>query len=449
MPHIHIVGICGTFMGGLAVLASQLGWKVTGCDAKVYPPMSDQLSAFGIDMIEGFAKDQLALRPDLFVIGNVAKRGMPIIEAILDQNLPYESGPQWLGREVLSKYSVAAVAGTHGKTTTSSMLAWILSHQGLKPSYLIGGVPHNFDRSAHIDGGQHFVIEADEYDTAFFDKRSKFIHYRPRTLILNNLEFDHADIFDDVSAIETQFHHLVRTIPGSGRVIIPENDQSLQRVLARGIWSEYVMVGSLTGWHVRSKDAYSFEVYCGDVCYGMVSWECTGVHNMHNALMAIVAADHMGIAPQDSVSSLCYFSGVSRRMQLIGEVHGVRVYDDFAHHPTAIAATLHGMRSAMTEGRILAVLEPRSNTMRQGQLKELLPQALAEADWVFVSSRDLSWDAHQCFESIAPRATIKENLNDLVSSIVSMAQDNDKVIVMSNGSFGGIHTKILEALSSR
>ena len=460
--HIHILGICGTFMGGLAVLAKQAGHKVTGCDANVYPPMSTQLQAQGIELIQGFDPAQVALAPDLFVIGNVVSRGNALMEEILNRGLPYVSGPEWIGRHILQDKWVLAVAGTHGKTTTSAMLAWILEHAGYQPGFLIGGVPLNFGISARLgsDGqgaaSPFFVIEADEYDTAFFDKRSKFVHYRARTAVLNNLEFDHADIFPDLSAIETQFHHLVRTVPGIGRVLVNAREAALQRVLARGCWSEQEQfgVGDGPGWALKTFADDSFEVFFDGVSQGTVHWALSGEHNRMNGLAAIAAARHVGVPPAQAVDALARFQNVRRRMELRGSANGVAVYDDFAHHPTAIATTVAGLRKKLGTdgGRILAVLEPRSNTMKLGTMKEALPGSLAAADLVFGyganSGRDaLGWDLGQALAPLGERAQAFDDLPTLVQAVARAARPGDHVLVMSNGGFGGVHQKLLDALA--
>jgi UDP-N-acetylmuramate: L-alanyl-gamma-D-glutamyl-meso-diaminopimelate ligase len=459
--HIHILGICGTFMGGLAVLARGAGHTVTGCDAGVYPPMSTQLEAQGIGLIEGYGAEQLDLKPDLFVIGNVVSRGNPLMEAILDRGLPYVSGPQWLGEHVLNGKWVLAVAGTHGKTTTSSMLAWLLEDAGMNPGFLIGGVPLNFGVSARLTDSSFFVIEADEYDTAFFDKRSKFVHYRPRTAILNNLEFDHADIFADLAAIETQFHHLVRTVPGIGRIVTNGREASLDRVLTRGCWSEVERFGVAGGWQaLPAEDGVPvderFAVYREGERVGVVDWQVQGEHNRLNALAAIAAARHVGVPPAQAAQSLASFRNVKRRMEVRGSVDGVTIYDDFAHHPTAIDTTIAGLRARVgrERTRILAVLEPRSNTMKLGVMKAQLPASLADADLIFgygaPAGRDaLGWNLAEALAPLGARAQAFDNLDALVKAIVGAAQPGDHVLVMSNGSFGGVHQKLLDALSAR
>ncbi len=475
--HIHILGICGTFMGGVAALAREAGHRVTGCDAGVYPPMSDQLRALGIDLIEGFAADQMALKPDVFVVGNVVSRArladgspkFPLMEAILEAGAPYTSGPQWLSDHLLhtahTSRHVLAVAGTHGKTTTTSMLAWILEHAGLQPGFLVGGVPLNFGVSARL--GQQtpqterplFVIEADEYDTAFFDKRSKFVHYRPRTAVLNNLEFDHADIFDDLAAIERQFHHLVRTVPASGRVVVNAVQDSLQRVLRQGCWSPVAGFGmagtALNGielaWEVQGPPEHFQVLHAGKVV-AQVHWSIGGVHNQLNALAAIAAAEHVGVDPVVAAEALGLFQNVRRRMEVRGTVTrpggAITVYDDFAHHPTAIATTVDGLRRQIRPGeRILALFEPRSNTMKLGTMKSQLPDSLAQADLAFCHSGGLDWDAGEALSPMGARATVCASVPELVQAVVAQARAGDHLLCMSNGGFGGIHTQLLQALS--
>ncbi|AKJ70004.1 UDP-N-acetylmuramate:L-alanyl-gamma-D-glutamyl-meso-diaminopimelate ligase [Pandoraea thiooxydans] len=449
--HIHILGICGTFMGGLAVLATEAGHTVTGCDANVYPPMSTQLEAQGIRLIEGYDASQVALAPDLFVIGNVVSRGNPLMEEILNRNLPYMSGPQWLGEHILQNKWVLAVAGTHGKTTTTSMLAWILEDAGYQPGFLVGGVPLNFGISARLTEADFFVIEADEYDTAFFDKRSKFVHYRPRTAVLNNLEYDHADIFPDLAAIETQFHHLVRTIPGQGRIVVNGRESAFERVLSRGCWSEVEPFGVSEGWHADGSDE-QFLVRYQERAFGTLKWDLQGEHNRMNALAAIAAARHVGVPPEQAIVSLSKFRNVKRRMELRGTVRGVAVYDDFAHHPTAIHTTVAGLRHRIgAQARILAVLEPRSNTMKLGVMKSQLPGSLAEADLVFgygapSGKEALGWDLAGALAPLGERARAFTDLDALVRAIVAAARPGDHILVMSNGGFGGVHQKLLDAL---
>ncbi|MFZ4537345.1 UDP-N-acetylmuramate:L-alanyl-gamma-D-glutamyl-meso-diaminopimelate ligase [Propionivibrio sp.] len=454
--HIHILGICGTFMGGIAQLARATGHRVTGCDTGVYPPMSTQLEAAGIELVEGYGVEQIAFNPDTFVVGNAISRGNPLLEEILDRALPYISGPQWLADNVLQGRWVLAVAGTHGKTTTSAMLAWILEDAGLSPGFLIGGVPMNFGVSARLSGetsdSPFFVIEADEYDTAFCDKRSKFIHYRPRTAILNNLEFDHADIFADLAAIETQFHHLVRTLPRNGLLVTNAAEASLDRVLARGCWTELERFNEAGGWRIEGDDAAgSLRLLRGEDEIGKTQWALNGEHNRANALAALLAARHVGVPFDKGLEALSRFENVKRRMELRGTVRGVSVYDDFAHHPTAIATTVAGLRRKIGAGvdapRILAVLEPRSNTMKLGVMKAQLPASLAEADLVFCYGANLGWDAAEALAPLGDKAVVADDLDDLVKRIVATAQAGDQILVMSNGGFGGIHGKLLAALA--
>jgi UDP-N-acetylmuramate: L-alanyl-gamma-D-glutamyl-meso-diaminopimelate ligase len=447
--HIHILGICGTFMGGLAALAKTAGWHVTGCDANVYPPMSEQLGALGIQLVEGFDPQQLELRPDLWVIGNVVTRGNPLMEAILDSGARYASGPQWLAEQLLHDKWVLAVAGTHGKTTTSSMLAWILEKTGRQPGFLIGGVPGNFPFSARLTDSRYFVIEADEYDTAFFDKRSKFVHYRPKTAILNNLEYDHADIFASLAEIERQFHHLVRTIPRTGRIIANGGDAALARVLAQGCWTPVESFAAQGGWQALPADqGDAFEVRFEGRTLGRVEWDTAGEHNRSNALAAIAAARHAGVPPEEAIGALASFTGVKRRLELRGRARGVTVYDDFAHHPTAIRVTLEALRRRVGGARILAVLEPRSNTMKLGVMKDALPASVAAADRVFVYGGGLGWDPQAVFAPLGARARCLNELAVLVEAIAGEARDGDHVLIMSNGGFGGIHGKLLERLAA-
>ncbi|MFN3494225.1 MAG: UDP-N-acetylmuramate:L-alanyl-gamma-D-glutamyl-meso-diaminopimelate ligase [Hydrogenophaga sp.] len=473
--HIHILGICGTFMGGLAALAREAGHRVTGCDSQVYPPMSDQLQALGIDLIEGFGTEQLALNPDMYVVGNVVSRArlssgeprFPLMEAILDSGAPYTSGPQWLAEHVLQGRHVLAVAGTHGKTTTTAMLAWILECAGRTPGFLIGGVPMNFGVSARLgtsadpaNSGQRplFVIEADEYDTAFFDKRSKFVHYRPRTAVLNNLEFDHADIFDNLGAIERQFHHLVRTVPATGRLVVNGLEESLDRVLHMGLWSEVRNFGSAVSDYTASGEPHAFDVLHRGHPVARVEWSLGGVHNQLNALAAIAAAEHVGVAPADAARALTRFDSVRRRMEVrgtVGRLEGsITVYDDFAHHPTAIRTTLDGLRrrltgSRATQSRILAVFEPRSNTMKLGTVKSQLPWSLEPADLAFCHAGGLDWDAAHVLQSMGQRACVAASIDDLVRQVVDAAQPGDHIVCMSNGGFGGIHQRLLTELQAR
>ncbi len=463
--HIHILGICGTFMGGIAVLAKQAGHRVTGCDANVYPPMSTQLVAQGIELIEGFSPEQTKLNPDIYVIGNVVSRGNPLMEEILNQGLPYISGPQWLAENVLQGKWVLAVAGTHGKTTTSSMLAWILEYAGLAPGFLIGGVPENFGVSARLpqtpkqdskSTSPFFVIEADEYDTAFFDKRSKFVHYRPRTAILNNLEFDHADIFDDLAAIEKQFHHLVRTVPQNGLVVVNGKEESLQRVIDKGCWTPVEQFGTDADWQAKNeKGDGSFDVIFKGERQAHLSWEMLGEHNRMNALASIAAARHVGVAPCIAIEALSEFKNVKRRMETKGVVNNITVHDDFAHHPTAIETTLAGLKAKLDAasrqgekmGKIIAVLEPRSNTMKLGVMKAALPASLKDADLVFCYSANLGWDVAEALNPIKNKSQVFENLENLVAAIAKIAKSGDHILVMSNGGFGGVHQKILDSLN--
>jgi len=430
-------------MGGIAAIAKQSGYRVTGCDANVYPPMSTQLEAQGIELIEGFGVDQIDLEPGVFVIGNVVSRGNTLMEEILNRNLPYVSGPQWLADTLLRDKWVIGVAGTHGKTSTSSMLAWILEYLGLNPGFLIGGVPQNFGVSARITESPFFVIEADEYDTAFFDKRSKFVHYRPRTVILNNLEFDHADIFPDLASIETQFHHLVRTIPGKGLIVSNAREKSLQRVLQRGCWTQVENFGSNEGWNIDKHD----RVTLNGEPQGALEWDLLGEHNRMNALAALAAARHAGVPVEQALSALSKFKNVKRRMEIRGTVNDIIVYDDFAHHPTAIDTTIAGLRRKIGAARILAVLEPRSNTMKLGVMKDSLPESLKEADLVFCYAGNLGWDVRGALAPLGKKTAVMDELNELIDAIVSAAKPGDHVLVMSNGGFGGIHEKLLKKLS--
>jgi UDP-N-acetylmuramate: L-alanyl-gamma-D-glutamyl-meso-diaminopimelate ligase len=434
-------------MGGIAVLARAAGHKVTGCDANVYPPMSTQLEAQGIELIEGYGIDQLKLEPDAYVIGNVIMRGNPLMEAILDRGLPYISGPQWLRENVLQGRWTLAVAGTHGKTTTSAMLAWILEHAGLRPGFLVGGVPQNFGVSARLPDSSFFVIEADEYDTAFFDKRSKFVHYPARTAILNNLEFDHADIFPDLAAIETQFHHFVRTLPANGLIVSNGADANLDRVLKRECWTPVERFDVEDGWRAAEPDASgSFEVHLKRQARGTVRWDLIGAHNRSNALAAIAAARHAGVPAKVAIEALSRFENVKRRMEVRGVVRGVTVYDDFAHHPTAIETTIAGLRAKVNGARIIAVIEPRSNTMKLGVMKQALPRSLAAADQVFCFSGGLSWDAVAALAPLGDKASVYADLDQLIADIATSSRVGDQVLIMSNGGFGGIHEKLLNRL---
>ena len=458
MQHIHIIGIGGTFMGGLAAIAQEAGFKVSGCDAKMYPPMSTQLADLGIAVHEGFDAEQLNEFPaDVYVVGNVAKRGMPVIEAILNRGLPYVSGPQWLAENVLHGRWVLGVAGTHGKTTTASMLAWVLEYAGLAPGFLIGGIPQNFGISARLPQAPEadpasrspfFVIEADEYDTAFFDKRSKFVHYRPRTAILNNLEYDHADIFPNLAAIQTQFHHLVRTIPGQGLIVCNGREESLQTVLAQGCWTPVENFGSAEGWQAGEPDENgAFDVLHHGQTVGHIAWPLLGEHNLLNALAVIAAARHAGVSIQVACEALSQFQNVKRRMEVKGCVRGITVYDDFAHHPTAIATTVAGLRQKVGGARIIAVLEPRSNTMKLGSMKAALPGSLAEADQVFCYGGGVEWDVAAALAPLGGKLHTANDFDAFVQSILSNAQSGDHILVMSNGGFGGIHQKLLNGLA--
>ena len=458
MQHIHIIGIGGTFMGGLAAIAQEAGFKVSGCDAKMYPPMSTQLADLGIAVHEGFNAEQLNEFPaDVYVVGNVAKRGMPVIEAILNRGLPYVSGPQWLAENVLHARWVLGVAGTHGKTITASMLAWVLEYAGLAPGFLIGGIPQNFGISARLpqtpkadpaSRSPFFVIEADEYDTAFFDKRSKFVHYRPRTAILNNLEYDHADIFPNLAAIQTQFHHLVRTIPGNGLIVCNGREESLQTVLAQGCWTPVESFGSAEGWQAGEPDENgAFDVLHHGQTVGHIAWQLLGEHNRLNALAVIAAARHAGVSIQVACEALSQFQNVKRRMEVKGCVRGITVYDDFAHHPTAIATTIAGLRQKVGGARIIAVLEPRSNTMKLGSMKAALPGSLAEADQVFYYGGGVEWDVAAALAPLGGKLHTANNFNAFVQSILSNARSGDHILVMSNGGFGGIHQKLLDGLA--
>ncbi|MFC2417056.1 MAG: UDP-N-acetylmuramate:L-alanyl-gamma-D-glutamyl-meso-diaminopimelate ligase [Eikenella corrodens] len=458
MQHVHIIGIGGTFMGGLAAIAQEAGFKVSGCDAKMYPPMSTQLADLGIAVHEGFDAEQLNEFPaDVYVVGNVAKRGMPVIEAILNRGLPYVSGPQWLAENVLHGRWVLGVAGTHGKTTTASMLAWVLEYAGLAPGFLIGGIPQNFGISARLpqapkadpaSRSPFFVIEADEYDTAFFDKRSKFVHYRPRTAILNNLEYDHADIFPNLAAIQTQFHHLVRTIPGQGLIVCNGREESLQTVLAQGCWTPVENFGSAEGWQAGEPDENgAFDVLHHGQTVGRIGWQLLGEHNRLNALAVIAAARHAGVSIQVACEALSQFQNVKRRMEVKGCVRGITVYDDFAHHPTAIATTVAGLRQKVGGARIIAVLEPRSNTMKLGSMKAALPESLAEADQVFCYGGGVEWDVAAALAPLGGKLHTANDFDAFVQSILSNARSGDHILVMSNGGFGGIHQKLLDGLA--
>ncbi|MEA9978592.1 MULTISPECIES: UDP-N-acetylmuramate:L-alanyl-gamma-D-glutamyl-meso-diaminopimelate ligase [unclassified Pseudomonas] len=447
--HIHILGICGTFMGSLAVLAKEQGHRVTGSDANVYPPMSTQLQAQGIELTQGYDAAQLDPAPDVVVIGNALSRGNPAVEYVLNKGLPYVSGPQWLADHVLQGRWVLAVAGTHGKTTTSSMLAWVLEHAGMSPGFLIGGVPQNFAVSARLGDTPFFVVEADEYDSAFFDKRSKFVHYRPRTAILNNLEFDHADIFPDLPAIERQFHHLVRTIPSEGLVIHPTTEPALLRVIQMGCWTPVQTTGQGGQWQARllSEDGSRFEVIFEGVVQGVVEWDMTGQHNVANALATLAAARHVGVVPKQGVEALSAFESVKRRMEKVAEVNGVTIYDDFAHHPTAIATTLDGLRKHIGDAHLIAIIEPRSNSMKLGAHRDGLPDSVHQADQViWYAPANLGWDLAATAALCSVPSVVCESLDAIIAKVKSQAKPGTQVVIMSNGGFGGLHSKLAEAL---
>jgi UDP-N-acetylmuramate: L-alanyl-gamma-D-glutamyl-meso-diaminopimelate ligase len=454
--HVHIVGICGTFMGGIAALAQAAGHRVTGSDRAVYPPMSTQLAALGVELIEGYDPEQLDLAPDVVVVGNVMSRGNPLIERLLDSGLPYTSGPQWLAEHVLRGRWTLAVAGTHGKTTTSTMLAWILEHAGLDPGFLVGGVPGNFDRSARLGAGAHFVVEADEYDTAFFDKRAKFVHYRPRTVVLNNLEYDHADIYPDVAAIQYQFHLLMRTVPGSGRVVVNAAEPRLGEVLERGCWTPRegfsARPGVAADWTATllAEDGSAFDVHLAGETVARVEWPMIGVHNVDNALAAMAAARHAGVSPEAAATALGAFRGVRRRMEVRGTVAGITVYDDFAHHPTAIRTTLDGLRRRAGGARIVAVLEPRSATMKRGVHRDELAGSLAGADRVWLyQPPDLGWALETVAGGLGKKASVARDVGALAASLAGELREGDQVLIMSNGGFGGLHERLLEGLRAR
>jgi len=451
--HIHILGICGTFMGGIALLARELGYRVTGSDASVYPPMSTQLRAAGIDLMEGYLPEHLQPRPDCVVVGNAMTRGNPLVEYLLNSGLPYTSGPQWLAEHVLQDKWVLAVSGTHGKTTTSSMLAWILEYAGMMPGFLIGGVPANFHVSARCGASDFFVVEADEYDTAFFDKRSKFVHYRPRTLAINNLEFDHADIFDDLAAIQRQFHHVVRCVPGAGQIVYRHGVQAIEETLAMGCWTPVTSFGigeaSAADWRAQllAEDGSVFRVLPPGCEPVEVQWSHCGQHNVENALAALAAARHVGVAPAVAALALEEFQGVKRRLELLGSPGDVAVYDDFAHHPTAIATTLQGLRARAGKGRVIALVEPRSNTMRMGEHREQLASATAAADCVYwFQPPGMDWSLESVVGASLVPASVVDDVDELVLQVAGEARPGDQVVIMSNGSFGGIHQKLLQQL---
>ena len=455
--HVHILGICGTFMGGIAALARASGHRVTGSDQNVYPPMSDQLRALGIELIEGYDPQQLALQPDVVVVGNVMSRGNPLVEALLDSGIPYTSGPEWLARHVLAQRWVLAVAGTHGKTTTSSILAWILEHAGLDPGFLIGGVPGNFEVTARLGGGQHFVVEADEYDTAFFDKRAKFVHYRPRTAVLNNLEHDHADIYPDVAAIQWQFHQLLRMVPRRGQIVANAADANVMHVIDMGCWTPVERFAASTqgdtAWYAMAapeSDFSSFTIMEGNARVADITWPLLGRHNAQNALAAVLAARHAGVAVATAADALKHFSGVKRRMEVRGTVGGITVYDDFAHHPTAIDYTIDALRRRVGRAPIVAVLEPRSNTMKLGTHREALAKSLQHADriWLY-QGPTVQWDVAGAVQSLGTKAAVIKDIDALVEQLVTDAQANEHILIMSNGGFGGIHAKLLARLRER
>ncbi|WP_304641165.1 UDP-N-acetylmuramate:L-alanyl-gamma-D-glutamyl-meso-diaminopimelate ligase [Pseudomonas sp.] len=447
--HLHILGICGTFMGSLALLARELGHQVSGSDANVYPPMSTQLEAQGIVLQEGYRPEHLDPAPDLVIIGNAMSRGNPAVEYVLDKGMPYVSGPEWLAHHVLQGRWVMAVAGTHGKTTTSSLLAWILEHAGLAPGFLIGGVPQNFGISARLGDTPFFVVEADEYDSAFFDKRSKFVHYRPRTAILNNLEFDHADIFPDLAAIERQFHHLVRTVPASGLIIHPAGEASLERVMAMGCWTPQQTTGEGGNWQARllEADGTAFEVYLDGALQGVARWSQTGAHSVANALSALAAARHVGVRPEQGIEALASFRSVKRRMEKLAEVNGIVLYDDFAHHPTAIATTLSGLRAQIGEAPLLAIIEPRSNTMRLGSHMAALPASVAQAsEVIWYQPEGLDWSLDDVVRSSPVPARVERSIDGIIEQVIASAVPGTRIVIMSNGGFGGIHQRMAQAL---
>ncbi len=451
--HIHILGICGTFMGGVALLARQMGYEVTGSDANVYPPMSTQLEEAGIRLYEGYDPAPLEPAPDVVVIGNAMSRGNPSVEYVLDRGLAYISGPQFLADYVLRDRWVIGVAGTHGKTTTSSMVAWILDYAHMKPGFLIGGVPSNFGISARLGDAPFFVVEADEYDTAFFDKRSKFVHYRARTLVLNNLEFDHADIFDDLAAIKKQFHHLMRTVPSNGLVVAPSDDANIDDVIAQGCWTpveHFSHQDNVMGWSARdvSPDGSTFSVYFDNEHVGDVMWSLMGQHNINNALAAVAAARHAGVIAAEAVSALNSFEGVKRRMEVRGVVNGITVYDDFAHHPTAIRLTLDGLRQRVGSEKIIAVLEPRSNTMKMGVHQSVLAESLRGADQVVLyEPENFDLDLAEVAREVGGATQVFHDTNNILAFLLGYARDGDHILIMSNGGFGNIHQHLLEKMA--
>ncbi|MDB2705409.1 UDP-N-acetylmuramate:L-alanyl-gamma-D-glutamyl-meso-diaminopimelate ligase [Pseudomonadota bacterium] len=449
--HIHILGICGTFMGGIALLARELGMTVSGSDANVYPPMSDQLESAGIELQHGYLPEHLEPAPDLVVMGNAMSRGNPAVEYVLNKGLPYISGPQWLAENILQGKWVLAVSGTHGKTSTSSLLAWLLEDAGMAPGFLIGGVPGNFGKTARLGNTPFFVIEADEYDTAFFDKRSKFVHYHPRTLVINNLEFDHADIFDDLAAIQKQFHHVVRTVPSEGLLITPSHDDTIEKVIRMGCWTPQQTIGLNEGQlqaNNISDDGGQFDVVYAGKLEGSVNWSLLGQHNVCNALAAIAAARHVGVTIKQACEALTGFKGIKRRMELRGEVRGVRVYDDFAHHPTAIATTINGLRKNIGDRKLIAILEPRSNTMKMGIHQQTLANSLQEADRVILfEDADIAMSLETVVEQLGSTAIVKTTVDDIIEMVCKEAKQGDEVLIMSNGGFGGIHQRLLQALA--
>ncbi|WP_105167448.1 UDP-N-acetylmuramate:L-alanyl-gamma-D-glutamyl-meso-diaminopimelate ligase [Pseudoalteromonas sp. T1lg23B] len=446
--HIHILGICGTFMGGIAAIAQALGFRVTGSDQNVYPPMSTQLESLGIELTTGYDPAQLEPAPDMVVIGNAMSRGNPCVEYVLEQRIPYTSGPEWLKHNLLQNAWVLAVAGTHGKTTTASMLAWLLEYAGLRPGFLIGGIVQNFGVSARISDTPFFVIEADEYDTAFFDKRSKFLHYLPRTLIMNNLEFDHADIFSDLNAIQTQFHHLLRTLPSQGKAIYPQDDEPLAEVIKRGFWSQQETLNGDWTYKLLQSDGSKFEVYLHGALAGVVNWSAIGEHNVKNAMMAIAAARHVGIPVSVSIDALSEFKSPKRRMELLGEVNGVRVYDDFAHHPTAIKTTLAGLKASVGDDSVIAILEPRSNTMKMGVHQSTLLDSLALADEAYLfEPQGLGWSLREQAQKAGRKCS--DSIDEIITQVCEHAQPGQHILIMSNGGFDGLHQKLLQALKQR
>ncbi|MFT4520280.1 MAG: UDP-N-acetylmuramate: L-alanyl-gamma-D-glutamyl-meso-diaminopimelate ligase [Halioglobus sp.] len=454
--HIHILGICGTFMGGIALLARELGFRVTGSDANVYPPMSTQLRAAGIDLLEGYEPEHLEPRPDCVVVGNAMSRGNPVVEHMLNTGMPYTSGPQWLAEHVLQGKWVLAVSGTHGKTTTSSLLAWLLEYAGMSPGFLIGGVPGNFGLSARLGASDFFVVEADEYDTAFFDKRSKFVHYRPRTLTINNLEFDHADIFDDLAAIQRQFHHVVRCVPEQGLIVHPQGVKSIDDTLAKGCWTPTSTFSldedSTAQWRAQmlQPDGSAFRVICEGEEPADIEWAYCGGHNVENALTAMAAAKHVGVPTAVAARGVAEFTGVKRRLELLGSPNGIAVYDDFAHHPTAIATTLQGLRARVQKGKLIALIEPRSNTMRMGEHRDQLAAATKGADVVhWFQPEGMDWSLESVIDNSPVEAALHRDVQELVAAVGVEARAGDQIVIMSNGSFGGIHQLLLTALEEK